>query len=181
MSTLSHSRRPQTTTNTNKRQGVKSSRYQLDYNVYATKKNIAQGMIDIALLTANATQLKYLLDAGAPSLRGQGSTSFGGRRASVGSGSGLITGADIGSALGSTTDGDRNYWSYYFYWASIGSIGLSVVLQLIIGILLLLNARHDVVKRSDRLRAECCNNSILTGIFFITIINIFIGVFIQYD
>ncbi|GIY57239.1 ninjurin-2 [Caerostris extrusa] len=33
----------------------------LDANVYATKKTIAQGLLDVALLTANASQLKYLL------------------------------------------------------------------------------------------------------------------------
>ncbi|XP_074598919.1 ninjurin-2-like isoform X3 [Brevipalpus obovatus] len=36
----------------------------LDPNVYATKKTIAQGMLDVALLTANASQLKYLLQLG---------------------------------------------------------------------------------------------------------------------
>ncbi|XP_071039958.1 ninjurin-2 isoform X3 [Parasteatoda tepidariorum] len=36
----------------------------LDANVYATKKTIAQGLLDVALLTANASQLKYLLQAG---------------------------------------------------------------------------------------------------------------------
>ncbi|XP_049777902.1 ninjurin-2-like isoform X3 [Schistocerca nitens] len=36
----------------------------LDANRYATKKTIAQGMLDIALLTANASQLKYVLQAG---------------------------------------------------------------------------------------------------------------------
>lgn len=33
----------------------------IDVNRYATKKTIAQGMLDIALLTANASQLKYIL------------------------------------------------------------------------------------------------------------------------
>lgn len=33
----------------------------MDANRYATKKTIAQGMLDIALLTANASQLKYIL------------------------------------------------------------------------------------------------------------------------
>jgi hypothetical protein len=33
-------------------------------NKYATKKTIAQGMLDIALLTANASQLKYVLSVG---------------------------------------------------------------------------------------------------------------------
>lgn len=36
----------------------------MDMNLYATKKSIAQGMMDIALLTANASQLKHLLHEG---------------------------------------------------------------------------------------------------------------------
>ena len=36
----------------------------LDANRYATKKTIAQGMLDVALLTANASQLKYVLQVG---------------------------------------------------------------------------------------------------------------------
>ncbi len=36
----------------------------LDANRYATKKTIAQGMLDVALLTANASQLKYVLTVG---------------------------------------------------------------------------------------------------------------------
>merc|ERR1719290_498819 len=36
----------------------------IDANRYATKKTIAQGMLDIALLTANASQLKYVLRMG---------------------------------------------------------------------------------------------------------------------
>ncbi|XP_076373519.1 ninjurin-2-like isoform X2 [Tachypleus tridentatus] len=36
----------------------------LDPNVYATKKTIAQGMLDVALFTANASQLKYILHMG---------------------------------------------------------------------------------------------------------------------
>jgi len=33
----------------------------LDANIYATRKTVAQGMMDIALLTANASQLKHVL------------------------------------------------------------------------------------------------------------------------
>ncbi|KAL7641471.1 UNVERIFIED_CONTAM: hypothetical protein RMT77_007342 [Armadillidium vulgare] len=36
----------------------------LNINRYATKKTIAQGMLDIALLTANASQLRYVLGLG---------------------------------------------------------------------------------------------------------------------
>merc|ERR1712126_15163 len=34
-------------------------------NIYAMKKTFAKGMLDIALLTANASQLKYVLEEGA--------------------------------------------------------------------------------------------------------------------
>ena len=33
----------------------------LDVNFYNTKKSMAQGMMDIALLSANAAHLKYIL------------------------------------------------------------------------------------------------------------------------
>ena len=36
----------------------------MDANRYATKKTIAQGMLDIALLSANSAQLKYVLQVG---------------------------------------------------------------------------------------------------------------------
>lgn len=36
----------------------------INMNQYATKKTLAQGMLDLALLTANVSQLKYLLDVG---------------------------------------------------------------------------------------------------------------------
>ncbi|XP_066263135.1 ninjurin-1-like isoform X2 [Euwallacea similis] len=44
----------------NRANGEKS----LDVNKYATKKTIAQGLLDVALLTANASQLKYVLQVG---------------------------------------------------------------------------------------------------------------------
>ena len=36
----------------------------MDANRYATKKTIAQGMLDIALLSANSAKLKYILQVG---------------------------------------------------------------------------------------------------------------------
>lgn len=36
----------------------------MDVNRYATKKTIAQGLLDVALLSANASQLKYVLQVG---------------------------------------------------------------------------------------------------------------------
>lgn len=34
-----------------------------DVNVYQQKKNLAQGMMDLALLSANANQLRYVLES----------------------------------------------------------------------------------------------------------------------
>ncbi|CAG0888886.1 unnamed protein product [Cyprideis torosa] len=39
----------------------------VDMNKYATKKTLGQGMLDVALLTANASQLKYVLRVGTES------------------------------------------------------------------------------------------------------------------
>lgn len=39
----------------------KTSNMPMDMNIYATRKTVAQGMMDIALMTANASQLKYVL------------------------------------------------------------------------------------------------------------------------
>ncbi|XP_021942424.1 ninjurin-2-like [Zootermopsis nevadensis] len=41
-----------------------SSSPEFPHNNYATKKTITQGLLDIALLTANASQLKFVLEAG---------------------------------------------------------------------------------------------------------------------
>lgn len=137
--------------------GKTKKAYNLDYNVYATKKNIAQGLIDIALLTANASQLKYLLTMGAPAA------------------------PEYAPAPGAFSIAALP-WNYYFYWANLGAIGISVLLQVFIGVVLLFNtARHDVRRPGDGSRAECCNNLILTGVFFVTLVNVFIGVFINYE
>jgi ninjurin-2, putative len=39
----------------------KTSNMPLDVNIYATRKTVTQGMMDIALMTANASQLKNIL------------------------------------------------------------------------------------------------------------------------
>lgn len=44
--------------------GARPGRKPLDVNTYATKKTVAQGMMDLALLTANANQLRYVIESG---------------------------------------------------------------------------------------------------------------------
>merc|ERR1711915_1004039 len=43
---------------------IKTSMEDFNVNRCATKKTVAKGMLDIALLTANASQLKYVLQVG---------------------------------------------------------------------------------------------------------------------
>lgn len=134
----------------------KASKYKMDFNAYVTKKNMAQGLVDIALLTTNATQLKYLLHSGAPPL----------------------------DANLSTYPFDGAFpWRFYIYWANMSFIGLSICLQVVVGLLLLLNSRHEGMRynRRENCRAESCNNYILIGVFFITLVNVFIGVFLGYE
>jgi hypothetical protein len=46
---------------------MKSLKASISANSYAAKKSVAQGMMDIALLTANANQLRYLMEYGSES------------------------------------------------------------------------------------------------------------------
>merc|ERR1719397_1475230 len=43
---------------------METSSEKLNVNSYATKKTISQGLLDIALLTSNASQLKFVLSVG---------------------------------------------------------------------------------------------------------------------
>ncbi|KAG8199890.1 hypothetical protein JTE90_015880 [Oedothorax gibbosus] len=104
----------------------------IDVNLYATKKSVAQGMMDIALLTANASQLKYILKEGEDSR---------------------------------------------FYFVNVICIGISIALQLIVGVLLILNTRYNINLVSHQSRAELVNNLTIIGIFLITVSNVFVSAF----
>ncbi|KFM70809.1 Ninjurin-1, partial [Stegodyphus mimosarum] len=104
----------------------------IDVNLYATKKSVAQGMMDIALLTANASQLKYILREGENSR---------------------------------------------FYLVNVICIGISIALQLVVGVLLILNTRYNINLVSHQSRAELINNLTIIGIFLITVSNVFVSAF----
>lgn len=107
----------------------------LDANRYATKKTIAQGMLDVALLTANASQLKYVLQVGE---------------------------------------------KHEFYTLMLGLIIISIILQVIIGVLSLsLNLLRDcyVDDVNYKRSALGINYFSLGTIFIIAILNLFIAAF----
>lgn len=123
-----------------------------DINVYQQKKNLAQGMMDLALLSANANQLRYILES---------------------------------------------YSRHPYYWFSLISISLSIILQVsrcfnlgrgkenlknffkqvAVGVGLIMNSRYNVKNKQDICRADKINNFTIVGIFLITIVNVFISAF----
>uniref|UniRef100_A0A0N7ZCK5 Ninjurin-1 n=1 Tax=Scylla olivacea TaxID=85551 RepID=A0A0N7ZCK5_SCYOL len=112
-----------------------TGRRPLDVNLYATKKTVAQGMMDLALLTANANQLRYVLESG----------KFGNPGAN--------------------------------YYISLTLIGLSIAMQLIIGVALIFLGRYNVSREHHAQKADKLNNWVVLGVFIITVINVFISSF----
>lgn len=103
-----------------------------DVNVYQHKKTVAQGMMDIALLSANANQLRYVLESGG---------------------------------------------SHPYYFASLTLIGISLLLQVVVGVGLILNSRYNVTYETSMRKANRINNYTVLAIFLITVMNVFISAF----
>lgn len=103
-----------------------------DVNVYQHKKTLAQGMMDLALLSANANQMRYVLQ----------------------------------------TDGQHRY-----FYPSLTMISLSLFLQIAVGIGLIWNSVYNVKEHEQMCKANKANNWTVIGIFFVTILNVFISSF----
>ncbi|XP_039496059.1 ninjurin-1 isoform X1 [Drosophila santomea] len=109
----------------------------MDANRYATKKTIAQGMLDIALLTANASQLKYILQVGE---------------------------------------------QHQFYKLMLILISLSIVMQLLVGILFVVIGSLNINRQQDQTAAVILNDVILVVVFIISVVNVIISGFgIEYS
>lgn len=110
----------------------KTSNMPLDMNIYATRKTVAQGMMDIALMTANASQLKYIL---------------------------------------------LNAQKHKYLEATISLMTLSILLQVIIGIILIFLGRWNINYRGDQRRADIANNAVVILIFLVTVVNVMVSAF----
>ncbi|XP_052743763.1 ninjurin-1 isoform X2 [Bicyclus anynana] len=109
----------------------------LDANRYATKKTVAQGMLDIALLTSNASQLKYVLQVGP---------------------------------------------KHEFYMLLLVLISVSIILQLLVGLLFVVIGGLDLNDDADQPSAVVLNDVIVIFIFVISVTNIVISAFgIEYS
>ncbi|KAH8364723.1 hypothetical protein KR084_010740 [Drosophila pseudotakahashii] len=102
-------------------------------NSYAANKNVAEGLMDIALLSANANQLRFLI-----------------------------------------TYNDKA--STYIY--SMIMVILSLVLQLLVGIMLIFKRR---LRRFKNRSYERTNDLLVMGVFMITVINILLAAFTTTD
>ncbi|RWS02888.1 Ninjurin-1-like protein, partial [Dinothrombium tinctorium] len=110
----------------------KTSNMPLDMNIYSTRKTVAQGMMDIALMTANASQLKYVL---------------------------------------------LNATNHRYLEVTISLLTISIVLQIVVGIILIFLGRWNINYRGDQRRADMANNSVVIIIFLITVVNVMISSF----
>lgn len=100
---------------------------------YQKKKMLSSGMMDLALLSANANQLRHTLQAP----------------------------------------------DHQFYFMSLILIITSLIIQVTVGILLIVNTNYTSPKRGESRGsyANVLNNSITAGVLLISAINVFISAF----
>ncbi|XP_038668683.1 ninjurin-1 [Scyliorhinus canicula] len=107
-------------------------RQSINFNHYANKKSAAESMLDVALLMANASQLKAVVDQGS---------------------------------------------GFSYYVPLIILISISLIFQIIVGILLIFIVKYDLNDPRKQAKLDVLNN-ITTGlVFIIVIVNIFITAF----
>ncbi|XP_019757899.2 ninjurin-A, partial [Dendroctonus ponderosae] len=103
-----------------------------DLNVYQHKKTLAQGMMDLALFSANANQLRYVLET---------------------------------------------FKTHPYYYPSVSLIGISLLLQVAVGVGLIWNATYNIRDEKALCVANRVNNVTTICVFFVTVINVFISAF----
>ncbi|XP_015356278.2 ninjurin-2 [Marmota monax] len=104
----------------------------INLNHYATKKSVAESMLDVALFMSNATRLKAVLEQGPSS---------------------------------------------HYYTALVTLISISLLLQVVIGILLVVIARLNLNEVQNQWRLNQLNNAATTLVFITVVINVFITAF----
>ncbi|XP_028574843.2 ninjurin-1 [Podarcis muralis] len=105
---------------------------QININHYANKKSAAESMLDIALLMANASQLKAVVDQGP---------------------------------------------TFSTYVPLVVLIGISLSLQIIVGVLLIFLVKYDLNNPAKHGKLDFLNNLTTGLVFIIVVVNIFITAF----
>lgn len=104
----------------------------LNMNHYANKKSAAESMLDVALLMANASQLKAVL--------GQGP-------------------------------------GFSFYVPLITLISISLILQIIVGVMLIFIVKWNLNDESTHYKLNILENTATAFVFVIVVVNVFITAF----
>uniref|UniRef100_A0A2I3TDR6 Ninjurin 2 n=1 Tax=Pan troglodytes TaxID=9598 RepID=A0A2I3TDR6_PANTR len=104
----------------------------INLNHYATKKSVAESMLDVALFMSNAMRLKAVLEQGPSS---------------------------------------------HYYPTLVTLISLSLLLQVVIGVLLVVIARLNLNEVEKQWRLNQLNNAATILVFFTVVINVFITAF----
>lgn len=129
-------------------------------NVYQHKKTVAQGMMDIALLSANANQLRYVLESG-------GSHPYYFASLTLIGISLLLQVTSSILPLNKSFCFESNFSNNFFL----------CVLQVVVGVGLILNSRYNVTYETSMRKANRINNYTVLAIFLITVMNVFISAF----
>ncbi|XP_055039552.1 ninjurin-1 [Misgurnus anguillicaudatus] len=114
------------------RQGRISRNNPINMNHYANKKSAAESMLDIALLMANASQLKTILELGP---------------------------------------------GFSFYTPLITLISISLILQIIVGVLLIFIVKWNLNDTSKHYILNLLENIVTALVFIIVVVNVFITAF----
>ncbi|XP_045931816.1 ninjurin-1 [Micropterus dolomieu] len=104
----------------------------LNMNHYANKKSAAESMLDVALLMANASQLKAVLEQGP---------------------------------------------DFTFYVPLITLISISLVLQIVVGVLLIFIVKWNLNDESMHFKLNIMENFATAFVFIIVVVNVFITAF----
>uniref|UniRef100_A0A8C9AQ34 Ninjurin 2 n=1 Tax=Prolemur simus TaxID=1328070 RepID=A0A8C9AQ34_PROSS len=104
----------------------------INLNHYATKKSVAESMLDVALFMSNAMRLKVVLEQGPSS---------------------------------------------HYYATLVTLISISLLLQVVIGVLLVVIARVNLNEVEKQWRLNQLNDAATTLVFLTVVINVFITAF----
>ncbi|XP_026791524.1 ninjurin-1 isoform X2 [Pangasianodon hypophthalmus] len=104
----------------------------LNMNHYANKKSAAESMLDVALLMANASQLKAVLEQGP---------------------------------------------TFSFYAPLITLISISLILQIVVGVLLIFIVKWNLNDESRHYQLNVLENISTALVFIIVVVNVFITAF----
>ncbi|XP_070816054.1 ninjurin-1 [Chaetodon trifascialis] len=104
----------------------------LNMNHYANKKSAAESMLDVALLMANASQLKAVLEQGP---------------------------------------------DFTFYVPLITLISISLILQIVVGVLLIFIVKWNLNDQSMHYKLNIMENFATAFVFIIVVVNVFITAF----